>query len=582
MKANDLAEMEQRVQKLLQEETARDEKRKLMLLEIKESIQKRKALLDRLESERKQRINTIEEKRKAAEMAKAGITEIENTERAKRKEELEKEYADAIYAVNTLRLDLSKDMSGTIEKIMEIQKKADQYGFHNLSEAIREYLLKHMQTFSVEIKSLGDKLRIDKAIDLAKGVVRGLKMISNSYASVDARKIFFSGVYFDTLYEEFGNHFLSDLQTNRLDKPEWYLEHLLKQIHQHKKIFSIISQIEEVSYDSAEEEEKQSEILKQEYFTELIGKIVHVIVQSKFLETLYSSSRQRKKLLLHHSQAIGRFFSEIASKYSYEKRFSLSLEDKNTLQTIFVKDATIELERIISKTYSEWSNSFRYLLKQVFSESVALFPLLPEIQDILISSTARKYLSGVSVFLNSFTYRKQEEELILVQFIEDVLSLEEELVDIENDLCVAVQRIVLLDSTYFLPFKTTFISLYKEIMSERLCRTLKPFVSYRFMEEHDEAEALSDLSADITHFLSQSQATALVQLYKKELPSIIDLYLSKYVIQEQIDGITDLDRIKNILSQIIDMLKDVNITFSFPLSYEKCQKITLALEKEMQ
>ncbi|KAI5184555.1 hypothetical protein NEHOM01_0230 [Nematocida homosporus] len=593
MKQSDLIEIEAKVAQLLKEERSKESQRKVLLTEIQASIQDRKSLLGRLEAEKSERVDKVKLKMDAITRAKVVVTDKENQEREKKKAELRKQYEQTIVGVNTIELVLAQNMKMTVDKIMVMKKEAELSGFQNLASAIKEYLIERLGEFVLEVKSLVGELRVDKIIGLVKGLARSLGVVETVYDDLESRRGFWLDIYFTKLYEQFGHHFLGEFQTNRLDKPEWYLEYLLNSLTDHEKVFTILAQVDEMEgheevvdlerEESGSESESDGNGLSRArtfYFLGLIERMIRKIVYEKFLETVFSSSRQRRQLILHHAEEVGRFYQVLKTQYGYTEQLTLQAAELGRLMDLFIGEAETELGRILTKNHTEWSDSLRHLLKKVFSESVALHWVVPNVHNILISAVVRKYLSGVGVFLNAFSYHKPEEEAILLLFLEEVVYLEEELLDMENDLGEANGEVTVLEVSFVAEFKEVFKSLFNSLIGDKVEGCIRPLARYRFFEENEAEEIVADLGVVVRDLLAPIENEAILAEVKETIQERLDEYLVSYMIFDNISDLSDLDKIKNILSDILDLLKEHGIGTSLPKSWQKCQEITDEIAEE--
>ncbi|KAI5172557.1 hypothetical protein NEFER03_1632 [Nematocida sp. LUAm3] len=571
MKVSELLEVEAKVSELLRKEKEKKTEKASLLTEIQRSLEERRKLLLRLEEEKRDSLLRIKKKTEALSTAKGLVSEKENEEKEGRRKELEKEYQKAIEEANSIEFQLSKDMKKavlTIKNSIDLAKKKQ---FINLACAIEKHLLEKIKEYSVEIKHLSSSLRADKLIIMITALSDSLFLMDSSISSAETRRSFFVGVYFDSLYEAFSYHFLSDFRTNRLDKPEWYCEYLLKEIESHDKIFNILAQVDHMDEEDVEADKEQ---LKKKYFDQLLEIINLKILSEKFKEPILSSSKQRLSLILYHSQEIGVFLKELKKRYIYAGTLQIPESLIEEVYSSFLSEANTRLEKELSKPYTEWPESLRSIIKQVFSEAVALYPTIPNIHNRLIISIINKYFTVLSVFLNTFCYISEEETKILFFFLEEVFYVEEELLDIENEFGVSVGEVVLFDLSSFNTFKSSFFQLFDEILKERVENHLKHLCSYRFFEENEEEEFLSDFSSSISYFLKNFSNNSIITHLKEKLLTLSDDYIANHVITEQLDGISDLDRIKNILSLILDIFKEHNISTSLPKSMKKSQDIS--------
>ncbi|KAI5192546.1 hypothetical protein NEMIN01_2078 [Nematocida minor] len=571
MRANDLLEIEERISNLLKEEEKKKGEKQDMLRKIQESIKERQELCVRLEKEKKERIDRLNTQKEALEKAKSMVEEKENEEIKKKKEKLRRDYTNAINNVNELELVFSKDMTNTVEKILAMKKHAKTSGFNSLAHAVSLHLMEQMKEFIVESKALSKSIRVDKLIDLVKGLNRSIIMADSKYTDLEKRRELYVEGFFIDLEENFSHHFFGQFDTNRMDKPEWYLEYLINELPEYDKIFSVLSQIDELAAETEDEEFEQKN--KEKYFHNLIDRIFTDIIYKKLNECVYSSSKQQKELIMHHAGEIGEFQREISAAYKYKDKPKILEKDLLYIQEVFVEASEKELHSILKQEYKEWSDLFMYLLKKIFKHAAALHSIIPSAHVFLLEAAIRKYLEGLSAFLNSFLYKKEEEQKILVYFIEEIAHLEEELLDIETEFGMAVGEITILKVPYLGKFKTNMLEILQRIIEEKIDGVMRPFSSYRFMDEQEEADSLSNLAEVLEAAKSLSEAPELSSWIEHAVGETVDECICQKILSAQIDGDSEIARIRGVVKSIADIFRENSIQYRLARTENRCKEL---------
>ncbi|KAI5153265.1 hypothetical protein NEPAR06_0315 [Nematocida parisii] len=576
MRANDLLEIEERISNLLSQEEKKRGERTEMLKQIQVSIEKRRTLCSELEKEKQKRIDNLNKQKEALKKAKIIALNKENEEIKEKKEQIRKEYIQAIENVNRLELVLSKDMPATVKKIVLMGKEAKKSGFKTLSVAITEHLSEEIRKFIVQSKKVSSNLRVDKLIDLIKGLNRSIALCEDGADKIERRREMYLDGLFADVVEGFTNHFFSQFETNRLDKPEWYLDYLKGIIAEHETIFSVLSQIDELETEEGGIEES---VIKEKYFHGLIDWIYGDIIYKKLNECIYSSSKQQKKLIMHHAEELSLFERELFSLYKYKRIEKIPKKEADFIENLFICGIENELHGIMKKDYTQWSDMFMYLLKTTFKKAAALYSIIPDAHAVLLEAAIKKYLDGLTVFLNSFLYQKTEEQAILVHFIEEISHLEEELIDIETEFGILVGEVTILNAPYLGEFKNSMLDILERVLEEKVERAMGPFTDYRFMEKHEEVEALSNLEEVIESELALIETQTLSDWMRSSIAALIDRYISENVLLDSIGEEADVNRAKDIFILIIEILKKNGIQDKLVHSKRKCQELSANLHK---
>ncbi|KAH9385643.1 uncharacterized protein NEMAJ01_0539 [Nematocida major] len=567
MRANDLLEMRERIKGRLCEEEKRRGENLDLLKKIEESLQQRTELCQRLQEEATARADRVNMKQEALARAKEIVAEKENSDMQNRRRELAEEFEGSLNRVNKVELVLSKEMTSTVERILAMGESAKKSGFMSLFRAVHLHLMNEMKEFIRELKNLSGTIRVDMLVGLAKALNRSIIMADRAYLDIEARRRLYVDVLFAEIEESFSHHFFGGFETNRLDKPEWYMDYLLSALSEHDKIFSVLSHVDELAAEiECDEFEREN---KKKYFSELIGKIYAQIVFRKLNECVYSDSRQKKELIMHHVHELKGFQRKLQEAYGCGKVPSIPEKDSAEIQRVFIESTKNDLMRILGMCYSEWSEHFLELLKKAFKQSASIHLIIPNAHALLLEEATSKYLECLSAFLNSFLYQKDEEQKILVHFIEEAVHLEEELLNIETEFGTAVGEITILEVPYLEKFKGEILSILERVVEEKIESALKPLVSYRFMESAEHADAMSCLADTVQHELSLSEMPEVTKWMHSTIGKSVDEYLSREVLSSDIDNVSDVDIIRSTLDTVSEIFKEYKVEYALSKSKKR-------------
>ncbi|KAI5180660.1 hypothetical protein NEOKW01_0944 [Nematocida sp. AWRm80] len=557
MKSNELLEIERRVERLLKEEKTKDQEKKKYLEKIKLSIEERKKLCDRLQKEKQERIDIVVRKKEALEKARELLSEKENTEIEKKRKELETEYKQIVNNVNQLEVKLEKRMDSVVKKILQMEEGAKKSGFSNLAQGIRTHLHREIKKFIIESKKLSMAQRADKTIDMLKGLNASIELLSDIYSDYKNRREFYLDVFYEEMLSRFSYHFMGDQETNRLDKPEWYLEYILKDIETYEDIFTIMAQMEEI-----ESEEEDEESIFKEYMHSLLDRITKGIIEIKVSQSIQRKSSQKKQVLLHHAEEVSRYARVLQENYEYQLSLSFSSTEKEHVIGLFKRVSETKLKSVLDKKYIEWMDGLKCIIKENYSIAVALNILVPGIYNDIISHIIHMYLESLSVFINTLTHHKEEEQKILVHFLEEVFYLEEELIEIESDLGISIGTVVILDVSYLHDYKDQFQSILSNIIVDSLQDSLGPLKDYRFIEtEEEQIEILANITECISGILRLTQDNRILSLIHIEISEYSDRFFLEIISSAEYPD--DLEKIHQLIRQLEEVFAENKIPVGF-------------------
>lgn len=147
--------------------------------------------------------------------------------------------------------------------------------------------------------------------------------------------------------KEFEYHFLSDKETNRLDKPEWFLEFLTKKYTEYENIIQIYSDC------------RIKNNLSEKNITEIVIKTQHLVLE-KLIEISKLESTQQRNLMLNFISKYKDYTINIMDIYSISLNIDEISHILSTIQSNYIKT---ELIRIHELKYVQWSAEYKRLCK---------------------------------------------------------------------------------------------------------------------------------------------------------------------------------------------------------------------------
>lgn len=148
--------------------------------------------------------------------------------------------------------------------------------------------------------------------------------------------------------ERFEYHFLSDRESNRLDKPEWFLDFLMGRYEEMDGLFAIYRDC------SAKLGLGKGDV------TELIESTQN-LVYLKMNEILKSKSPQKRNLVLHFAAQYKEYASSLKKMYDFEV---CRTEVSHLLSKTQVEYIVSELSRIHELRYVQWFGEYKRLCKE--------------------------------------------------------------------------------------------------------------------------------------------------------------------------------------------------------------------------
>lgn len=230
------------------------------------------------------------------------------------------------------------------------------------------------------------------------------------------REKVFVHLLFSIVESKFEYHFLSDRDSNRLDKPEWVFDFLLHKCDEMMTVFGIYKDCSL----------KQSAEIVSEY-SELFG-MMQDLLRVKIKELSESKSTQKRKLIFHFASEFIKFRAEISKKYGHTVQSDELGHLMSKTQRSFVQE---ELSRIHELRYVQWfreyqtlcRDSFTYLATYSSIDKVFRFDMLTKL--IVIHTRA---------FLENLRFINREEVRAVCFIFSELIELKEFVANEENEL----------------------------------------------------------------------------------------------------------------------------------------------------
>jgi hypothetical protein len=259
-------------------------------------------------------------------------------------------YNKIILSINNVQCKYNLQIFDSFGKYNEILNGIE--GFPNLKSQLKIFLTNKKEDLKNLIMSdIVDNKEIHKIIYLLKFV--------RQY------EIFFNEELLYTCLNNFINkryeyHFLTDKETNRLDKAEWIFNYLEKKIDETYKFIEIYENIS--NKDSENSIKNTNKALKGLKMKKILKNVVKLI-NKKIVEIGEIESKQKRDILINFNYFLSVFIIKINKKY--EINLDESFKDfKDELIEQEKDQIILKLQNIHKQNYKEWFIYYEELLKE--------------------------------------------------------------------------------------------------------------------------------------------------------------------------------------------------------------------------
>ncbi|KAI5150337.1 hypothetical protein ENBRE01_1438 [Enteropsectra breve] len=313
------------------------------------------------------------------EMVRNYKKEEENSLKTKYREEITAILAQINAIVFEFKLNIFRKfdlLSGILtEKYPNLHKKKEKL-FSDRKHDLKACLFDGIK------ETMHDKDQINKMIFLIKFLVKYEEYF---------REFIFNDFLYSQVEYEFQYHFMSDRESNRLDKPEWMLDFLLQKYQEYTPIIEIYN---------------ESLCEKRMDVRDLISRTQSLLNQ-KISEYLKTKSLQKRKLSLNFVSKFIAFKDTVLEKYALD----VELTDVGYLlaktQKHFIKK---ELQAIHDKSHLQWLSEYKKLFKDSL-EYVLRFGAYD--YDFKIEDLTTLVVLHIKAFVDGLMFINREEVRVL-------------------------------------------------------------------------------------------------------------------------------------------------------------------------
>lgn len=252
-------------------------------------------------------------------------------------------YNNIIENINSLHWNFNLQIFSSFESLNGLLKEAE--SFKNLKNEIK--LLQHRKNEHLKallIEEISKTRDIHNMIYLIK-FVQKYEIFFNEKLFLTCTKKFIS--------QRYKYHFLSDSETNRLDKAEWIFNFLDKKLKEVCKFLTI--------YNTSE---NKVEPVEYQDFLENIIKTIIKLINKRIKEIEEIDSKQKRNLILNFNYFLSLFINKIAKEYNVnlETYFS-SFENEIVNQE--KKNILFKVQDIHKHDYTSWFSEYEEVFKEI-------------------------------------------------------------------------------------------------------------------------------------------------------------------------------------------------------------------------
>lgn len=438
-------DLEETLSKLKSEREVISERMEYISHEIRDKIDLHNSLVSSISNIKKE----YREKIQKFSVLRGLVKEYKRNQRAALENEYKKEISRIIGELNGLKFDFKLNVFGSFDTLKAINtcvfpllnaKKEDAYNTQ------RVLLKKRIIT---EIKSrISDTCTLADLIFYINYLIR-----YETYFGEDV----FIGFLAKKLEKEFEYHFLSDRPSNRLDKPEWFFDFILKRYEENSELVQIYSECQ-VAAGKPERE-----------VVELLIKTQHLVFQ-KLNEISKVESSQQRNLVLNFISRYRSYVEKLKMEYGFDPEVTEISHILSSSQSSYLKS---ELSRIHEMRYVQWFEEYKKLCRDamVYISKYGDIDLNFKFKDLIV-----QIISHARIFIENLRFINREEIRVILYLFNEFEGLKSYILDEEREMEVSsnvktisgssIDKITIFNAEIFKMIKKLAISDIENVMEK--------------------------------------------------------------------------------------------------------------------
>lgn len=308
------------------------------------------------------------------------------------------------------------------------------------------------------------------------------------------------------LEKEFEYHFLSDRETNRLDKPEWFFNFLVKKYEESENVIQIYSDC------------RKRHGLADKSIVELILQTGHLPLQ-KLNEISNSQSDQRRNLILNFVEKYKTYALAIKSAHSFEPRLDEIGHALASAQEKYIKN---EFARICDLRYIQWFPEYKKLCRDalLYTYKYGEIDKHFRFKEMIV-----RILSHSKLFIEHFRFINREEIRVILHIFsefEDLktfISEEERAISQSNPSSASKASLSSIDK--ITAFNAELFKLIRNLASNDIENSLKKIAYFAYSSNEQRRTVI----AEIYKIFEEYRPCVYSDLIEKRMQETADQFL---------------------------------------------------------
>lgn len=464
--------------------------------EISDKIENVRQELKMVETKKEEINNNFRENLHKLNILKDKINEYKEAERNKENERIKKKIREKINDINQLRFTVNFSIFNDFNKLREFRNEIVLQSF------VYDIFNEKKEELKEKIYEIVDSLiLIPNKMNEVFYYLRFMKKCEEYF-----NDSFVIDYFFRRISDKFTYHFMTEKETNRLDKPEWIFKFIKEEINNIYRIFLILD-------------------IKLSSFLLMIEELLIIKIREIFI----TKSDQKRKLLWHFLDEYliyAHDMNELCTNEGYKP------ELKEICKIILEVEEEVvnkRMNEIYSLKHNKWFNEFKKITNEEFQFTKRYSKILSDSINILIYLMS-KIQNSYEMFVDELRYSSNDEIVFLCNIYTQIEQYKIYLQQEENDLlivnCKLNFNILQKAKNNLYIFNQQNFKVIKELFLDEINKLNKKIKNFNFTENNELIGYVIDLSAVLSLYKNCSSFNIL----KEQSKLLIDTFIYENII----------------------------------------------------
>lgn len=524
MDIKELQLRKENLQNQLKEQKSLEDTYRINITNLSKEINQIKAQLSEIQSEKEAFNISLEERAEKINLLKSKIIEYKENKKTEKIDELRKKLKENLKKIESLKFVLNFSIFELFDKLSHFQTELV-LGKHitKIYNDKKEELITKLE-YLIDA-NLNHKNKLNIAFFYFKLLIRCDNFFNDT---------FFDNYFFKKISDKFTFHFLSDKETNRLDKPEWMFKFLKEELFDIFKFYLIF---------------------KKDFFSLLVK--IEELIKIKIREIFIAETNQKKKLIWHFYDELILYINEInkflTETTSLNKEYSPKFKENTEILLKIQEESTKErLSQIHKLNYKKWHYEYKMLTKETFHFCKRYGKLESKLIEVLIFLLT-KIQEFYEMFVDEMRFSSKNEIFLLCEIYSQIEQYKYFLQIEENDLLISNTQI---DFSFLHKTKNNFFvfnqqnfKIIKDLLSDEIKSKLKEIKNFNFVDEN----TVVNFVIDISNTLSLYKKCTSFSFLEKEARKMIDEFIFERIILKTKLTSEQSFKLKDLIKRLTDL-----------------------------